>query len=50
MVLCEKEVLFSTFNIDKNNISSTKIPKVVGITFDDQLILNKHVSKFCKRV
>ena len=35
-------------NINENRISNTRFEKLLGVTFDNQLNLNHHISKICK--
>ena len=35
-------------NINENNISNTSFEKLLGVTFDNQLNFNHHISKICK--
>ena len=35
-------------NICENRISNTKLEKVIGVTFDNQLNFNHHISNICK--
>ena len=35
-------------NINENRISNTRFEKLLGVTFDNQLNLNHHISKLCK--
>ena len=35
-------------NINQNRISNTRFEKLLGVTFDNQLNLNHHISKICK--
>ena len=37
-------------NINENRISNTIFEKLLGVTFDDQLNFNHHISKICKTV
>ena len=35
-------------NINENNISNTKFEKLLGVTFDNRLNFNRHISNVCK--
>ena len=35
-------------NINKNRISNTRFEKLLGVTFDNQLNFNHHISNMCK--
>ena len=35
-------------NINENRISNTRFEKLLGVTFDNQLNFNHHISKICK--
>ena len=35
-------------NINENRISNTRFEKLIGVTFDNQLNFNHHISKICK--
>ena len=35
-------------NINENRISNTRFEKPLGVTFDNQLNFNHHISKICK--
>ena len=37
-------------NINENRISNTRFEKLLGVTFDNQLNFNHHISKICKAV
>ena len=36
-------------NINENRISNTRFKKLLGVTFDNQLNFNHHISKFAKQ-
>ena len=35
-------------NLNENRISNTRFEKLLGVTFDNQLNFNHHISKICK--
>ena len=35
-------------NINENRISNTRFEKLLGVTFDNQLNIDHHISKICK--
>ena len=37
-------------NINENRISNTKFEKLLGVTFDNRLNFNHHISNICKMV
>ena len=41
-------LLLSKININENWISNTRFEKLLGLTFDNQLNFNHHISKICK--
>ena len=45
--LLSKNDNFET-NINENRISNTRFEKLLGVTFDNQLNFNHHISKICK--
>ena len=47
-LLSKNENVEANININENRISNTRFEKVLGVTFDNQLNFNHHISKICK--